>query len=140
MFPMSRGLPWLLFLKLPLADPPVERSDDIKTPVDLEFGVEWKSKKDKELSLVVGKENKAVGKKVTGLKGSGKGVEGSVNISPGEVYLPGWKVTVGDIFKSSSFCEDVLTHFAPPDVRNSCSSMDDDLMISKMMMGACNLL
>ncbi|KAJ0620671.1 hypothetical protein HanRHA438_Chr01g0000121 [Helianthus annuus] len=123
----------------PSSSEPGMLSDDIETPVDLEFGVEGKSKKDKELSLVVGKENKAAGKKVAGLKGSGKGVEGSINVSPGEVYLPGWKVTVGDSFKSSSFCEDVLTHFAPPTVRNSCSSMDDDLMISKMMMGACNL-
>ncbi|KAJ0451552.1 hypothetical protein HanHA300_Chr15g0568791 [Helianthus annuus] len=44
---------------------------------------------------------------------------------------------VGDSFKSSSICEDVLTHFSPPALRDSCSSMDDDQMISKMILGAC---
>ncbi|KAJ0561499.1 hypothetical protein HanHA300_Chr06g0223621 [Helianthus annuus] len=90
----------------PSGSEPVELSDDIETPDDLEVGVEGKSKK--ELPLVVGKESKAVGKKVVGLKGSGKVVEGSANVNPGEVYVPGWKVTVGDCFKSSFVCEDVL--------------------------------
>ncbi|MFS8003289.1 hypothetical protein Hanom_Chr13g01212271 [Helianthus anomalus] len=103
----------------PSSSEPVELSDDIEASDDLEVGVEGKSKKDKELPLVIGKGSKAAGKKVVGLKGSGKGVEGSTN--------------------SSSVCEDVLSHFAPPVVQDSYSSMDDDLMISKMMMGAFNL-
>ncbi|KAM0050543.1 hypothetical protein Hdeb2414_s0007g00225231 [Helianthus debilis subsp. tardiflorus] len=84
---------------------PVEFSDDRETPLDLEVGVEGKSK-DKELSSVVANESKAAGKKVAVLKGSGKGVEGSASVSPGEVYVPGWKATVGNSFKSSSVCED----------------------------------
>ncbi|KAJ0443663.1 hypothetical protein HanOQP8_Chr16g0623981 [Helianthus annuus] len=69
----------------------VDLSDDIATPDDLEVRVERKSKKNKELPLVFGKESKATGKKVAGLKGSGKGVEGSANVNPGEVYVSGWK-------------------------------------------------
>ncbi|KAF5764263.1 hypothetical protein HanRHA438_Chr15g0702401 [Helianthus annuus] len=114
----------------------VNLSDDIKILDDLEAGVEGKKK---ELPLVVGKESKVVGKKVAGLKGSGKAVEGSANINPGEIYVPGWKVTAADSFKSSFVCEDVLTHFAPSAIRDSCSSMDDDQMISKMIFGSCNL-
>ncbi|MFS7917718.1 hypothetical protein Hanom_Chr03g00192491 [Helianthus anomalus] len=120
----------------PSSSEPVDLIDDIETPDDLEAGVEGKKK---ELPLVVGKESKAAGKKVAGLKGSGKVVEGSAIVNPGEVYVPDWKVKVSDSFKSSSACEDVLTHFAPPTVRDSCSSMDDDQMISKMILGACNL-
>ncbi|MFS7980065.1 hypothetical protein Hanom_Chr10g00934991 [Helianthus anomalus] len=78
------------------------------------------NKKDKELSLVIGRESEATGKKVVSLKGFGKGGEGSTNVNPEEVYVPDWKVTVGDDFKYSSVCEDVLTHFAPPTVRGSC--------------------
>ncbi|KAJ0454660.1 hypothetical protein HanIR_Chr15g0742641 [Helianthus annuus] len=81
----------------------------------------------------------AVGKKVGGLKPPGKAIEGCSNIDPGEIYVPGWKVTIADSFKSPSVCEDVLTHFAPQVVRTSYSSMDDDQMIAKMIMGACNL-
>ncbi|KAJ0591874.1 hypothetical protein HanHA300_Chr03g0078351 [Helianthus annuus] len=102
----------------------------------VEVGVEGKKK---ELPLVVGKESKATGKKVAGLKGSGKVVEDSANVNPREVYVPGWKVMVSDSFKSSSVCEDVLTHFAPPAVRDSCPLMDDEQMISNMILGACNL-
>ncbi|MFS7917706.1 hypothetical protein Hanom_Chr03g00192321 [Helianthus anomalus] len=105
----------------PSGSKPVDLIDDIETPDDLEVG------------------SKAACKKVAGLKGSGKVVEGSANVNPGEVYVPGWKVMVSDSFKSSSVCEDVLTHFAHPVVRDSCSSMDDDQMISKMILGACNL-
>ncbi|MFS8026189.1 hypothetical protein Hanom_Chr16g01483951 [Helianthus anomalus] len=95
---------------------PVDLGDDIETSDDLEVRVERKLKKNKELPLVVGKESKTTGKKVTGLKDSGKGVEGSANVNPGEVYVLGWKVTFGDSFKSSSVCEGLLTYFAPPAV------------------------
>ncbi|KAJ0800153.1 hypothetical protein HanPI659440_Chr03g0099691 [Helianthus annuus] len=121
----------------PSGSEPINLIDDIETPDDLEVGVEGKKK---ELPLVVGKESKAAGKKVAGLKDSGKVVEGSANVNPGEVYVLGWKVMVSDSFKSSSVCEDVLTYFAPPVVPDSCSSMDDDHMISKMILGACNLV
>ncbi|KAM0048909.1 hypothetical protein Hdeb2414_s0008g00279791 [Helianthus debilis subsp. tardiflorus] len=71
----------------PSSSEPVDLSDDIETSDDLEVRVKRKLKKNKELSLVVGKESKATGKKVAGLKGSGKGVEGSANVNPGEVYV-----------------------------------------------------
>ncbi|KAJ0693526.1 hypothetical protein HanPI659440_Chr15g0598111 [Helianthus annuus] len=118
--------------ELPSGSETVDLSDDIEIPDDLEAGVEGKKK---ELPLVVGKESKTAGKKVVGLKGSGKIAKGSANVNPREIYVPGWKVMVGDSFKSSSICEDVLTHFAPPAVQDSCSSMDDDQMISKMILG-----
>ncbi|KAJ0735178.1 hypothetical protein HanPI659440_Chr11g0429061 [Helianthus annuus] len=115
----------------------VDLSDDVDIPEDVEVSVEGKKG---ELPLVMGKESKTVGKKVAGLKPLVKVVEGSTNINPGEIYMPGWKVTVvADSFKSSSICEDVLTHFAPPVVQDCCSSMDDDQMISKMILAACNL-
>ncbi|MFS7985042.1 hypothetical protein Hanom_Chr11g00993691 [Helianthus anomalus] len=102
----------------------------------LKAGVEGKKK---ELPLVVGKESKAAGKKVEGLKGSGKAVEGSANVNLGEIYVPGLKVTVADSIKSSFVCEDVLTHFAHPAVQDSCSLLDDDQMIYKMILGVCKV-
>ena len=109
----------------PSASEPVELSNDIEASDDLEVGV-GEIKKGQGTAL-----GGLAGKKVVSLKGSGKGGEGSTNVNPGEVYVPDWKVTVGDSFKPSSVCEDVLTHFDSPVVRGSCSSMDDDLMISK---------
>ncbi|KAM0046882.1 hypothetical protein Hdeb2414_s0009g00321791 [Helianthus debilis subsp. tardiflorus] len=94
-----------------------------------------------ELPLVVGKDTKEFGKKVGGLKSSGKTIESSSNIDSGKIYVPNWKVTVSDNFKSPAVCEDVLNHFAPPAIRasSSSSSMVDDQMISKMVMASCNL-
>ncbi|KAM0031456.1 hypothetical protein Hdeb2414_s0017g00509041 [Helianthus debilis subsp. tardiflorus] len=57
---------------------------------------------------------------------------------PGDVYVPDWSVKVGDSFRSSAVCEDVLTHFAPPTVRGSLAATDDDSVISRMMTSACN--
>ncbi|MFS7988031.1 hypothetical protein Hanom_Chr11g01029761 [Helianthus anomalus] len=111
--------------------------DNVDISEDVEVSVEGKKG---ELPLVMGKESKAVGKKVAWLKPLAKAIEGSAKINPGEIYVPGWKVTIADSFKSSSVCEDVLTHFAPPVVRDSCSSMDDDQMISMMILRACNLV
>ncbi|KAM0040339.1 hypothetical protein Hdeb2414_s0012g00392651 [Helianthus debilis subsp. tardiflorus] len=114
----------------------IDLGDDLEIYEDLEVptdGKKWES------PLVVAKDNKALGKKVGGLKPSGKAIERSSNVDPGEIYVPDWKVTVSDSFKSLSICEDVLTHFAPTAVRTSSSSMDDDHMIAKMIMGACNL-
>ncbi|MFS8002435.1 hypothetical protein Hanom_Chr13g01202051 [Helianthus anomalus] len=87
-----------------------------------------------ELPLVAGKDAKAAGKKV----GGSKAIESSSNIDQGEIYVPDWKVTVSDIFKSPTVCEDVLNHFSPPIVRASLSSMVDDEMISKLIMASCN--
>ncbi|KAM0031869.1 hypothetical protein Hdeb2414_s0017g00514161 [Helianthus debilis subsp. tardiflorus] len=74
----------------------IDLSDDVEVPEDVEVPVEGKKG---ELSLVVGKDNKAVGKKVGGLKPLGKAIEGSSNVDPGEIYVPSWKVTVADSFK-----------------------------------------
>ncbi|KAF5799856.1 hypothetical protein HanXRQr2_Chr07g0309321 [Helianthus annuus] len=111
-----------------------EGSDYVSVPADGKKG---------ELTLVVGKDTKALGKKVGGLKSLGKAIEGSSNVDSGEIYVPDWKVTASNSFKSHAVCEDVLNHFAPPPppaaVRASSSSMVDDRMISKMIMAFCNL-
>ncbi|KAJ0450338.1 hypothetical protein HanHA300_Chr15g0555191 [Helianthus annuus] len=121
----------------PSASEPVQLRDVIEASNIWTLGLR---KKHEDLSLVISKESKAAGKKLVSLKGFGKCGEGSTNVNPEEVYVPDWKATVGNSFKYSSICEDVLTHFAPPIVRGFCSSMNDDLMISKVMMGACNLV
>ncbi|KAJ0742920.1 hypothetical protein HanPI659440_Chr10g0369691 [Helianthus annuus] len=114
----------------------VDLSDDVEILEDVE--VPAKGKKG-ELPLVVGKDNKAIGKKVGGLKPSGKAINGSSNVDLGEIYVPGLKVTVAHSFKSPSVYKDVLAHFAPPVIRDSCSSMDIEQTIAKMILGACNL-
>ncbi|KAF5813739.1 hypothetical protein HanXRQr2_Chr03g0102231 [Helianthus annuus] len=76
-----------------------------------------------ELPLVAGKDAKAAGKKVGGSKPSTKAIESSSNVDPGDIYVPDWKVTVSETFKSPTVCEDVLNHFAPPTVQASLSSM-----------------
>ncbi|MFS7955410.1 hypothetical protein Hanom_Chr07g00642281 [Helianthus anomalus] len=102
---------------------------------------EGKSKKGKEFPLVVGKKSKAENKKVvvpSAKRSPGKSKEGSTDVNPGDVYVLDWSIKVGDSFRSSAVCEDVLTHFGPPMVRGSLSAMDDDSMIAMMMMSACN--
>ncbi|KAJ0792675.1 hypothetical protein HanOQP8_Chr01g0020651 [Helianthus annuus] len=79
--------------------------EDIEIPIDGKKG---------ELRLVVSKDTKALGKKVGGSNSSGKAIESSSNVDSGEIYVPDWKVTVSDSFKSPSVYEDVLNHFAPP--------------------------
>ncbi|MFS7955887.1 hypothetical protein Hanom_Chr07g00648041 [Helianthus anomalus] len=78
--------------------------EDTEVPADGKKG---------ELPLVVGNDTKALGKKVGGLKPTGNAIEGSSNVDSGEIYVPDWKVTVSDSFKSVAVCEDVLNHFAP---------------------------
>ncbi|KAJ0448539.1 hypothetical protein HanPSC8_Chr17g0784771 [Helianthus annuus] len=114
----------------PSSSETIDLGDDLEVSKDLEVPTDEKKG---ELPLVVGKDTKAVGKNVGGLKPSGKAIEGSSNVDPGEVYVPDWKVTISDSFKSPTICEDVLTHFAPPVVRAFSSSMDDDQMIVKMV-------
>ncbi|KAF5814681.1 hypothetical protein HanRHA438_Chr03g0125741 [Helianthus annuus] len=91
-----------------------------------------------ELPLVAGKDANVVGKKVGGSKPSTKAIEGSSSVDPGEIYVPIWKVTISDTFKSPAIYEDVLNHFAPPAGRASSSSMVDDEMITNMIMASCN--
>ncbi|MFS8034624.1 hypothetical protein Hanom_Chr17g01583311 [Helianthus anomalus] len=78
--------------------------EDTEVPADGKKG---------ELPLVVGKDTKALGKKVGGSKPSGKAIESSSNVDIKEIYVPDWKITVSDNFKSPAVCEDVLNHFAP---------------------------
>ncbi|MFS7889933.1 hypothetical protein Hanom_Chr00s000005g01612811 [Helianthus anomalus] len=92
-----------------------------------------------ELPLAVRKDTKALGKKVGGLKPSGMTIESSSNEDLEEIYVPDWKVTVNDSFKSPAVCEDVLNHFAPPAVRASSSSMVDDQMTINKKPASCNL-
>ncbi|KAM0052217.1 hypothetical protein Hdeb2414_s0007g00245651 [Helianthus debilis subsp. tardiflorus] len=94
----------------------------VKIPVDGKM---------EELRLVVGKDTKALSKKVGGSNPSGKAIEGSFNVDSGEIYVPDWKVTVSDSFKSPSVREDVLNHFIPPVVRASSSSMVDDQLFPR---------
>ncbi|KAJ0810316.1 hypothetical protein HanPI659440_Chr01g0025691 [Helianthus annuus] len=113
---------------------PVELSDDVEVSEDqgVEAGVE------KEKGLVVhGK--KASSKKVvvTPVQGSSsRDVEG---LDPEEVYVPGWSVKNDDSFKDAAVCEDALSHLAPPSVHNTIAGMDDDLMLSRMILSTCNL-
>ncbi|KAJ0525437.1 hypothetical protein HanRHA438_Chr09g0391881 [Helianthus annuus] len=96
---------------------PVDLSDDIQVSEDQEVEAEGKSKKGKELPLVVGKKGKSEGMKVavSAARGSlGKSGEGSVEVNAGEVYVPNWSI------------------------KGSLSTMDGDVMISRMMMSACN--
>ncbi|KAJ0457072.1 hypothetical protein HanIR_Chr15g0769671 [Helianthus annuus] len=113
---------------------PVELSDDVEVSEDqgVEAGVE------KEKGLVVhGK--KASSKKVvvTPVQGSSsRDIEG---LDPEEVYVPGWSVKNDDSFKDAAVCEDALSHLAPPSVHNPIAGMDDDLMLSRMILSTCNL-
>ncbi|KAJ0925624.1 hypothetical protein HanRHA438_Chr04g0161801 [Helianthus annuus] len=73
----------------------VDHSDDIEVYDEQEVEAEGKSKKGKELPLVVGKKGKSEGKKVvvSSAKGSpGKGREGSTDVNPGDVYVADWSV------------------------------------------------
>ncbi|KAJ0732283.1 hypothetical protein HanRHA438_Chr07g0318431 [Helianthus annuus] len=76
-----------------------EGSDYVSVPADGKKG---------ELTLVVGKDTKALGKKVGGLKSLGKAIEGSSNVDSGEIYVPDWKVTASNSFKSHAVCEDAM--------------------------------
>ncbi|KAF5785832.1 hypothetical protein HanXRQr2_Chr10g0433411 [Helianthus annuus] len=113
---------------------PVELSDDVEVSEDqgVEAGVE------KEKGLVVhGK--KASSKKVVVTpvqSSSSRDVEG---LDPEEVYVPAWSVKNDDSFKDAAVCEDALSHLAPPSVHNTIAGMDDDLMLSRMILSTCNL-
>ncbi|XP_035842045.1 uncharacterized protein LOC118488796 [Helianthus annuus] len=112
---------------------PVDLSDDIEASEDqAEVEVE------KEKELVVR------GKKVRGKKGvatpvqesSSRDVEG---LNPEGTYVPTWLVKNDDTFKDAAVCEDALSHLAPPSVREAIAEMDDDTMLSRMVLTTCNL-
>ncbi|KAJ0476407.1 hypothetical protein HanHA300_Chr13g0477041 [Helianthus annuus] len=113
---------------------PVELSDDIEVSGDQ--GVEVGAEKEKKLVV---HSKKASAKKVmaTPIQGSSsKDVEG---FDPDEVYVPGWSVKIDDSFKDTAVCEDALSHIAPPSVHNTIAEMDDDMMLSHMILSTCNL-
>ncbi|KAJ0804724.1 hypothetical protein HanPI659440_Chr02g0041411 [Helianthus annuus] len=94
---------------------PVDLSDDIEVSEDqAEAGVE----KDKEL------------------ESSSRDVEG---LNPEGTYVPAWLVKNDDTFKDAAVCEDALKHLAPPSVHKTIAEMDDDLMLSRMVLSTCNL-
>ncbi|KAF5805748.1 hypothetical protein HanRHA438_Chr05g0222531 [Helianthus annuus] len=47
-------------------------------------------------------------------------------------------VKIGDSFKDAAVCESVLNHIAPPLVRGTIAEMSDDVMLSRLMLSACN--
>ncbi|KAJ0446159.1 hypothetical protein HanHA89_Chr17g0691251 [Helianthus annuus] len=60
-------------------------------------------------------------------------------LDPDAVYVPGWSVKIDDSFKDVAVCEDALSHIAPPSVHNTISEMDDDVLLSRMILSTCNL-
>ncbi|MFS7912256.1 hypothetical protein Hanom_Chr02g00127911 [Helianthus anomalus] len=119
----------------------VDLSDDIEVSDDP--GVEVEAKKDKELTVVVGKKGRSEGKKVvvsTAGGSSKRSGEDLLDGNAGEIYIPNWQVKVGDSFKSSTVCEDVLNNFSPLMVRGSISVMEDDMLLFQMMLSAFNLV
>ncbi|KAJ0542544.1 hypothetical protein HanHA89_Chr09g0340971 [Helianthus annuus] len=110
---------------------PVDLTDDIEVSEDqVEAGVE----QDKEL-VVHGK--KVRGKKVTPVQESSSRDVGGLD--PEGVYVPAWQVKNDDTFKDAAVCEDALSHLAPPSVRETIAEMDDDFMLSRMVLTTCNL-
>ncbi|KAJ0484935.1 hypothetical protein HanOQP8_Chr14g0523071 [Helianthus annuus] len=96
-------------------------------PVDLTDDIE-------EL-VVHGK--KVRGKKVTPVQESSSRDVGGLD--PEGVYVPAWQVKNDDTFKDAAVCEDALSHLAPPSVRETIAEMDDDFMLSRMVLTTCNL-
>ncbi|KAJ0539765.1 hypothetical protein HanHA300_Chr08g0290151 [Helianthus annuus] len=113
---------------------PVELSDDIEVSGDQ--GVEVGSEKEKKL-VVHGK--KASAKKVVATPVQGSSSMDVEGLDPDAVYVSGWSVKIDDSFKDATVCEDALSHIAPPSVHNTISEMDDDVMLSRMILITCNL-
>ncbi|KAJ0728249.1 hypothetical protein HanLR1_Chr07g0239451 [Helianthus annuus] len=87
---------------------------------------QWSAVEHVDLSVMTGKKGKSSGKKaVVSVAGgsSERSGEESVEGNAEGVYVPNWQVKVGDNFKSTTVCTDVLSHFSPPMVRSSNSSM-----------------
>ncbi|KAF5771870.1 hypothetical protein HanXRQr2_Chr13g0569951 [Helianthus annuus] len=115
----------------------VELSDDIEASKDQ--GVEVGTDKEKKL-VIHGKKKKTPAKKVMGTPVQGSSSRDVEGLDPDEVYVPGWSVKVDDSFKDATVCEDVLSHIAPPSVHNTIAEMDDDMMLSRMILSTCNLV
>ncbi|KAF5802889.1 hypothetical protein HanRHA438_Chr06g0274101 [Helianthus annuus] len=118
----------------------IEGEDAITRTAEGRLGIEVEGKK--ELAVVTGKKGKSSGKKaVVSVAGgsSERSGEEPVEGNAEDVYVPNWQVKVEDNLKSYTVCEDVLNHFSPPMVRSSNSSMQDDVLISRMLLGVCNL-
>ncbi|KAJ0565686.1 hypothetical protein HanIR_Chr06g0265361 [Helianthus annuus] len=110
---------------------PVDLTDDIEVSEDqVEAGVE----QDKEL-VVHGK--KVRGKKVVPVQESSS--RDASGLDPEGIYVPAWQVKNDDTFKDAAVCEDALSHLAPPSVRETIAEMDDDFILSRMVLTTCNL-
>ncbi|KAJ0636037.1 hypothetical protein HanOQP8_Chr17g0657411 [Helianthus annuus] len=113
---------------------PVELSDDVEESGDQ--GVEAGSEREKKL-VVHGKKGSAKKVAATPVQGSSSmDVEG---LDPDSVYVPCWSVKVDDSFKDAAVCEEALSHIAPPSVHKTISEMDDDVMLSRMILSTYNL-
>ncbi|KAJ0902982.1 hypothetical protein HanPSC8_Chr08g0343701 [Helianthus annuus] len=113
---------------------PVELSDDVEESGDQ--GVEAGSEREKKL-VVHGKKGSAKKVAATPVQGSSSmDVEG---LDPDAVYVPCWSVKVDDSFKDVAVCEEALGHIAPPSVHKTITEMDDDVMLSRMILSTCNL-
>ncbi|KAJ0911961.1 hypothetical protein HanRHA438_Chr06g0268981 [Helianthus annuus] len=113
---------------------PVDLSDDIEESEDQ--GVEAGSEREGKL-VVRDKKDSARKVAATPVQGSSSmDVEG---LNPDAVYVPSWSVKVDDSFKDASVCEEALSHIAPPSVHKTISEMDDDVMLSRMILSTCNL-
>ncbi|KAF5790277.1 hypothetical protein HanXRQr2_Chr09g0381331 [Helianthus annuus] len=114
---------------------PGELSDDIEVSEDQGVDVDV----EKEKKLVVHGKIKTPAKKVMDTfvhASSSRYVEG---LDPDEVYVPGWSVKLDDSFKDAAVCEDKFSHIAPPSVHSTIAEMDDDMMLSRMILSTCNL-
>ncbi|KAJ0544217.1 hypothetical protein HanHA89_Chr09g0359101 [Helianthus annuus] len=112
----------------------VDLSDDIGVCVD--HALDEGGDKEKEL-VIAGM--KSVGKGVVVAGSSSKSVSGSKGLDVHQIYVPDWGVKLGDSFKDAAVCEDVLSHIAPPLVHGTIAEMDDDMMLSRMILSTCNL-
>ncbi|KAM0018594.1 hypothetical protein Hdeb2414_s0026g00675751 [Helianthus debilis subsp. tardiflorus] len=115
---------------------PVELSDDIEASEDQ--GVEVGAEKEKKL-VVHRKKKKTPTKKVMSTPVQGSSSRDVEGFDPDEVYVPSWSVKVDDSFKDAVIYEDVLSHIAPHSVHDTIAEMDDDMMLSRMILSTCNL-
>src|ERR1044071_6385313 len=87
------------------------------------------------MTVLLMKKSKGNKAKVTMVKGN----EGSASFDEEGLYVPGWNMKSSDNFKSSAICEEVLAHFATPGAKACLEGLDDDALLTKMMVGTCNL-
>ncbi|KAJ0490069.1 hypothetical protein HanHA300_Chr12g0451211 [Helianthus annuus] len=114
---------------------PVGLSDDIEVSEDQGVDVDV----EKEKKLVVHGKKKTPAKKVMATPVHGSSSRDVEGLDPDEVYVPGWSMKLDDSFKDAAVYEDVLSHIAPPSVHSTIAEMDDDMMLSRMILSTCNL-